>query len=143
MILLENDSGSGGHMGSNFSYISELITELGSTKVGFCLDTCHTFAAGYNIATQDGLTQTLREIKKTISFSRLKLVHLNDSVGELGSGLDRHNHIGLGKIGEGGFRRILTSQLAKRPLIMETPIDNRRSNAENMDKVRELAGLSK
>jgi deoxyribonuclease-4 len=143
MILLENDSGSGGHMGSNFGYIADLINELGSKKLGFCLDTCHTFAAGYNIATEDGLAQTLRVLKKTIGFSKLKLVHLNDSVGELGSGVDHHDHIGLGKIGVEGFSRILASQLAKRPLIMETPIDSRRSDYQNMDKVRELAGLSR
>jgi deoxyribonuclease-4 len=143
MILLENDSGSGSHMGSNFDYIAELINQLGSPKIGFCLDTCHTFAAGYNIATQDGLAQTLRIIRKTIGFSRLRLVHLNDSVGSLGSGVDHHDHIGLGRIGEEGFRRILRSQLVKRPLIMETPIDGRRSDAENMDKVRELVGLSR
>ncbi len=143
MILLENDSGSGGHMGSNFGYIADLVNELGSKKLGFCLDTCHTFAAGYNIATEDGLAQTLRVLKKTIGFSKLKLVHLNDSVGELGSGVDHHDHIGLGKIGVEGFRRILASQLAKRPLIMETPIDSRRSDYQNMDKVRELAGLSR
>lgn len=143
MILLENDSGSGGHMGSNFGYIADLINELGSKKLGFCLDTCHTFAAGYNIATEDGLAQTLRVLRKTIGFSKLKLVHLNDSFGELGSGVDHHDHIGLGKIGVEGFRRILVSQLAKRPLIMETPIDSRRSDYQNMDKVRELAGLSR
>jgi deoxyribonuclease-4 len=143
MILLENDSGSGGHMGSNFGYIANLLNDLGSEKLGFCLDTCHTFAAGYNIATEDGLAQTLREIKGTIGFNRLKLIHLNDSVGELGSGVDHHDHIGLGKIGEDGFRRILRSQLAKRPMIMETPIDSRRSNAENMSEVRKLAGLNR
>ncbi len=143
MILLENDSGSGGHMGSNFGYLADLVNELGSKKVGFCLDTCHTFSAGYNIATKDGLTQTLRIVRKTIGFNRLKLLHLNDSVGDLGSGVDHHDHIGLGKIGVEGFRRILKSQLAKRPIILETPIDNRRSDVVNMEKVRELAELSR
>ena len=142
-ILLENDSGSGGHMGSNFDIIADLVNQLGSKKLGFCLDTCHTFSAGYNIATEDGLTQTLRVVSKTIGFNRLKLVHLNDSVGDLGSRVDHHDHIGLGKIGEEGFRRILASQLAKRPMIMETPIDSRRSDVENMKKVRELAGLNR
>jgi deoxyribonuclease-4 len=142
MILLENGSGSGSHMGSRFGDIAEFINELGSTRVGFCLDTCHALAAGYDIATKDGLAQTLREIRKTIGFSRLRLVHLNDSVGDLGSGIDHHEHIGLGRIGCEGFHRILTSQLAKRPMIMETPVDDRRSDAENMDKVRELVGLS-
>ena len=143
MILLENASGSGSHMGSRFGDVAELINELGSTRVGFCLDTCHAFAAGYNLVTQEGLAQTLREIKETVGFSRFKLVHLNDSVGGLGSGIDHHEHISLGRIGGEGFRRILTSQLTKRPMIMETPIDDRRSDAENMNKVLELAGLSR
>ncbi len=142
MILLENDSGSGDHMGSNFGDIAELINELGSTRIGSCLDTCHTFAAGYNIATRDGLAQTLQELRSTIGINRLKLVHLNDSVGGLGSGVDHHDHIGLGNIGEEGFRLILASQLSKRPMIMETPVNDRRSDAENMNKVLELAGLS-
>jgi deoxyribonuclease-4 len=143
MILLENDSGSGSHMGSSLTDIAELINNLGSTRVGSCFDTCHAFASGYNLATQDGITKTLHEIKKTIGFNRLKLIHLNDSVGGLGFGIDHHDHIGLGRIGEDGFHRILTSQLAKRPMIMETPVDDRRSDTENMDKVRELARVNK
>jgi len=67
------------------------------------------------------------------------LVHLNDSKGALGSKIDRHEHIGMGKIGETGFRNILKSRLAQRPLILETPIDERRSDIENLNKVRELA----
>lgn len=141
MILLENDSGSGSHIGSRFGDISDLINELGSIRIGFCLDTCHAFAAGYDLTTKNGLAKTLREIKKTIGFSRLKLVHLNDSIGELNSGIDHHEHIGLGRIGEEGFRHILASSLAKRPMIMETPIDDRRSDAENLNKVRELTRL--
>ena len=142
MILLENDSGSGSHIGSRFGDISDLINELESTRIGFCLDTCHAFAAGYDLTTKNGLAITLREIKKTIGFRRLKLVHLNDSIGELSSGIDHHEHIGLGRIGEEGFRNILASSLAKRPMIMETPIDDRRSDAENLYKVRELTRLN-
>jgi deoxyribonuclease IV len=142
-ILLENDSGSGNRMGSKFGDIADLIKDVGSTRIGFCLDTCHAFAAGYDIATKEGLTQTLRELGNTIGFGRLKLVHLNDSVGGLGSGIDHHNHIGMGNIGEEGFRLILASQLSKRPMIMETPMDNRRNDIDNMRKIRELAGLNK
>jgi deoxyribonuclease IV len=142
MILLENGSGSGNHMGSRLEDIAEIIDAVGSSRVGFCLDTCHAYAAGYDIATEEGLTDMLRTLRKTVGFSQLRLVHLNDSVGALGSGVDHHDHIGLGKIGEDGFRRILASQLAKKPMIMETPVDDRRSDAENMDKVLKLAGLS-
>jgi len=90
-----------------------------------------------------GLESTLSQIGNTIGFGRLKLVHLNDSVGRLGSGVDHHDHIGLGNIGEDGFRHILHSRLVKKPMIMETPIDDRRSDGENMAKVLELAGISR
>jgi deoxyribonuclease IV len=139
MILLENSSGSGNHIGAKLDDLSDLAKEVGGTKIGFCFDTCHAYAAGYDIATKDGLHYTLHEITKTIGFTRLKVIHLNDTVGGLNSGLDHHEHIGLGRIGEDGFRRILTSQLANRPMIMEVPIDDRRGDAENMAKALELS----
>ncbi len=142
MILLENASGSGSHMGSNLEEIAEIIAAFDSNRVGSCFDTCHAFGAGYDLTTQEGLAITLRNIRETIGFDKLKLIHLNDSYGDLGSGIDHHDHIGLGKIGEKGFRYILASQLAKRPMVMETPIDNRRRETENIDKVYDLAGLS-
>jgi deoxyribonuclease-4 len=141
MILLENDSGSGSHMGSRFRDIADLIKEVGGTRIGSCFDTCHAFAAGYDLTTKEGFTKTLRELAKTIGFSKLKLVHLNDSVGGLGSGIDHHDHIGLGKIGAEGFRLILASQLSKKPMVMETPLDTRRIDIDNMRKVQELAGI--
>lgn len=139
MILLENASGSGNHLGSKFDDLSTIADAVGGTRIGFCLDTCHAFAAGYNLSTEDGLKKTLNEIRKTLSFDRLKLVHLNDSVGALASGVDHHDHIGLGQIGEEGFRQILASPLVKRPMIMEVPVDERRGDLENMAKVRELS----
>lgn len=143
IVLMENGSGSGGHMGSTFEDIQDIINAVGNSKICTCLDTCHAYAAGYDIANVEGLKKTLRNIRKTIGFDRLKLIHLNDSASELGSGIDRHEHIGLGWIGEEGFRLILTSKLCKRPMIMETPIDDRRSDRENMRKVMELAGLTR
>jgi deoxyribonuclease-4 len=142
MILLENGSGSGSHMGSNLEEIAEIIAAVKSNRVGSCFDTCHAFGAGYNVATQEGLAKTIRKIRDTIGLDRLKLIHLNDSYGDLGSGVDHHDHIGLGKIGEEGFRYILASPLSKKPIVMETPIDKRRSDAENMEKVYELAGIN-
>lgn len=142
MILLENSAGSGGQIGSRLDELAEIVKAIGGTRVGICFDTCHAFTAGYDLATKEGLNATLREIIRTVSFGRLKLVHLNDSLGDLGSGIDNHEHIGLGKIGQEGFRDIIASQLVKRSMIMETPIDDRRSNTENMKKVYELAGIN-
>jgi deoxyribonuclease-4 len=143
VILLENGSGSGNHLGSHLEEVAEILATVGGSRVGSCFDTCHAYGAGYDVATKEGLAQTLRIIRKTIGFDKLMLVHLNDSYGDLSSGIDHHAHIGLGKIGEEGFRNILASQLARRPMVMETPIDDRRCDADNMDKVIELAGLSR
>jgi deoxyribonuclease-4 len=143
MILLENSSGSGDQIGSKLDELAEIAKVIGGTRIGICFDTCHAFAAGYDIASKEGLNATLREITRTVGFSRLKLVHLNDSLGELGSRIDHHEHIGLGKIGQDGFRHILASQLIKRPLIMETPIDDKRSDIDNMKKVYEFAGVNR
>lgn len=75
---------------------------------------------------------------RILGLERLKLVHLNDSKGGLNSRIDRHEHIGLGKIGEEGFRNILKSKLGRLPLILETPIDKRRNDQENLETVRRL-----
>jgi Endonuclease IV (EC 3.1.21.-) len=105
-----------------------------------CLDTCHAFAAGYDFRTPDALAETLREFDAEIGLGLLRLVHLNDSYGRIGSGLDRHEHIGLGHIGEEGFRHILHHpSLRDLPLICETPEDERRDDVGNLQKVRELA----
>lgn len=143
MILLENGSGSGNHLGSHLEDVAEIISAVSGGQVGSCFDTCHAYGAGYDVATRDGLAKTLRIIRKTVGFDKLRLVHLNDSHGDLGSGIDHHEHIGLGKIGEEGFRNILASQLARRPMVMETPIDERRRDTENMDKAYELARLNR
>jgi len=143
MILLENSSGSGDQMGFKLDELAEIAKAIGGTRIGISFDTCHAFTAGYDIASKEGLNETMREITRTVGFSRLKLVHLNDSLGELGSRIDHHEHIGLGKIGQDGFRNILASQLIKRPLIMETPVDDKRSDIDNMEKVYELAGINR
>ncbi|MGD8545331.1 MAG: TIM barrel protein, partial [Candidatus Bathyarchaeota archaeon] len=106
--------------------------------IGVCFDTCHAFAAGYDLISQKAVVETLQELDQTIGLKRIRLVHLNDSKGRLGSGIDRHEHIGMGKIGESGFRSILRSKLRRLPLILETPIDDRRSDVENLEKVIEL-----
>lgn len=138
-LLLENGAGSGGHMGSTMEDLAELIGLISSGRVGIAFDTCHAFASGYDVGSEFGLGTTLDVIRRTVGMERVKLIHLNDSVGVLGSGIDRHEHIGMGQIGESGFRSILRSALSDLPLVMETPIDERRSDAENLAKVRALA----
>jgi deoxyribonuclease-4 len=139
ILLLENAAGTRNSMGSNFEDIRHIMTEIDEKRrIGVCFDTCHAFAAGYDLISQKAVVETLQELDQTIGLKRIRLVHLNDSKGRLGSGIDRHEHIGMGKIGESGFRSILRSKLRRLPLILETPIDDRRSDVENLEKVIEL-----
>jgi len=141
MLLLENTAGEKNSVGSSFEHIGAILAGLSDDKrVGVCFDTCHAFAAGYELRTADGIASTLAQFDEQIGFSRLRLIHLNDTKGDLGSGLDRHEHIGMGYIGENGFRRILHDPVFVRlPLVCETPVDERRDDRGNIAKVRELA----
>jgi len=138
-ILLENTSGKTNEVGSTFEELKTIIDNVSTERIGVCFDTCHAFARGYDVSTQKGIDTTIRNIEQTIDFDLVQLVHLNDSKGELGSRLDRHNHIGVGNIGEDGFRRFLKSRFNTKPLILETPVDDFRSDRDNLEKVRELA----
>jgi len=140
MLLLENTAGMRNSIGSTFEEIKYIIDNLKHPDlVGVCFDTAHAYAAGYDLRTRRAVEETIHKLDRIIGFERLKLVHLNDSRGGLGSHIDRHEHIGLGNIGEDGFRAILKSRLSRLPLILETPIDERRSDLENLLKVLELA----
>jgi deoxyribonuclease-4 len=142
VVLLENGSGAGTQVGFRFEEISEMLRLIRDERAAVCLDTCHAFAAGYEWRTPEGLEETLESFEEAIGLEHLILLHLNDSVGQRGSGVDYHEHIGLGEIGDEGFRLILNERRLRRlPIIMETPIDERRSDEENMRKVKELAGL--
>ena len=139
MLLLENTAGTRNGVGGSFRDLQYIIERTAyPDKIGICFDTCHAFAAGYDIKTGEGIERTIKAIDETFGFSWIKLVHLNDSRGGLNSRIDRHEHIGLGKIGEEGFRNILKSRFVRLPLILETPVDDRRSDLENLMKVKEL-----
>lgn len=140
ILLLENTAGTRNSMGSSFEDIRSIASRIEDReRIGVCFDTSHAFAAGYDLVSRRSVEHILQRFDETIGLKDLKLVHLNDSKGGLGSKIDRHEHIGMGKIGEKGFRNILRSQLGQLPLILETPVDERRSDIENLRKVRELA----
>jgi len=141
MLLLENTAGEKNSVGSSFEHIHAIINGIEKTdRIGVCFDTCHAFAAGYELRTETGLAATLAQLDETVGLDRLKVIHVNDTKGDLGSGLDRHEHIGMGFIGEEGFRRILHNKVFfSLPLICETPVDERRDDRGNIQKVRELA----
>jgi len=139
VLLLENTAGTKNSMGSSFEDVQHILSKIEEReRVGICFDTSHAFAAGYDLVSRGAVRYTLRRLNEVVGLEVLKLVHLNDSRGALGSKVDRHEHIGLGKIGEQGFRNILQSKLGKLPLILETPIDERRDDLGNLGKVREL-----
>ena len=139
-ILLENSAGQLNSVGAKFEELANILKALDAKKrFGVCLDTCHTLAAGYGLRNKVEADKTFREFDDLVGIKYLDLVHLNDSTGYVGSGLDRHEHIGLGKIGEEGFRAVLShSSVRELPIIMETPIDDRRGNKENYEYVKRL-----
>jgi deoxyribonuclease-4 len=142
VLLLENSSGTKNSMGSTFSDIAAVLQSLPTERhrLGVCLDTCHLYAAGYDLRTSGALQATLDQFQDCIRLEKLLLIHLNDCCGHLGSHLDRHEHIGLGQIGERGFRAILSHPaLAGSPMILETPVDARRDDRGNLEVARLLA----
>ena len=142
MLLLENTAGEKNSVGSTFEHIGAIMDELPFPgRIGVCFDTCHAFAAGYELRTDEGIEDTLARFDEQVGLIHLRVIHLNDTKGDRGSGLDRHEHIGMGFIGEDGFRRILRhTAFSSLPLVCETPVDERRDDRGNIGKVRELAG---
>ncbi|HET6457801.1 MAG TPA: deoxyribonuclease IV [Nitrosopumilaceae archaeon] len=140
-ILLENTAGQKNSVGSDFEQLASILFQLKPEKrFGVCLDTCHAFAAGYDLRTEKTAALTLKKFGKTIGFEQLKIIHLNDSKGAIGCNIDRHEHIGLGQIGEIGLAHVIKFSNSKNiPIILETPIDERRDDLGNIKKVKELA----
>ena len=138
-VLLENSSGQKNSIGSSIEEMAEIFDRLDSGNFGLCLDTCHAFAAGYDLSAEKGVTRLLDLISDNIGIDRLKVIHLNDSKGDLGANLDRHYHVGIGKIGKDGFKFLLNAKrLHHIPFIMETPIDDVRNNIDNIEYVKSL-----
>jgi len=149
-ILIENTAGMGSAVGSRLEEVGEILAGLSNLPVGACLDTAHLFAAGYDIKTEAGLTSTLGQIESTIGMENVPVFHANDSKIALGGRVDRHDHIGKGRIGSEAFARILrhprfgaagAEGLAGRAFIAETPIDDPGDDRRNVAALWELAGL--
>jgi deoxyribonuclease-4 len=140
MILLETMAGQGTTIGSTFkelAAIRELISD--KSRVGICLDTCHVFAAGYDITTPEGYSSLWKEFDKAIGISHLKAIHLNDSKKECCSYIDRHEDIGQGKIGIEGFRLLMNdTRFFSIPKILETPKADLQDDARNMATLKKL-----
>ena len=142
-VLLENTAGAGSHIGGRFEElraIRDLARKHTRLPIGYCLDTCHLLASGFDIATAKGLRATLRHAEQVLGLARVHLIHANDSKGALGSHLDRHAHIGAGHIGREAFQRILRHpKLRGKPFILETPVDHPGDDQRNLDTLKSLA----
>jgi deoxyribonuclease-4 len=123
MILLESTAGQGSAIGWHFGQLAAILDRVReSDRLGVCLDTCHLFAAGYDFRTAEGYAAMIDELDRTVGVSRVRCIHTNDSKRELGSRVDRHEHIGKGKIGKAGFVHFVNDpRFVDVPFILETP----------------------
>lgn len=139
-LILENSAGMGGAIGSKFAELGKIVRDVGGDRVRVCLDTCHTFAANYDMKTREGLDATMAEFEKEIGLEKLAAVHANDSKAPLGGGLDRHANIGEGHIGRDGFVNILSHKaFADVPFLLEVPgTDDSGPDKQNVDILKEL-----
>jgi len=135
-IALETTAGQGTALGGNLEHLARIIERVKEdSRLVFCLDTCHTFVAGYDLRTRQDYLDLFREIDDTVGRERLRVIHLNDSKREIGSRVDRHENIGEGMIGEGLFRLIMRDEFLEGvPKIIETPGD-----IENLQLLKSFA----
>jgi deoxyribonuclease-4 len=149
-ILIENTAGMGTSVGARLEDVAQILRGLRELQVGVCLDTAHLFAAGYDIRSEAGLANTIAHIDHTIGLDNVPVFHVNDSKIPLGGKLDRHEHVGQGKIGDQAFMRILQHPrfgsgppegVTGRAFLLETPIDDPGDDRRNVAKLWELAGV--
>jgi deoxyribonuclease IV len=142
-VLLENTAGAGCHLGSRFEELRALrdqAGELTDLPIGYCLDTCHLLAAGFDIASSAGLRAMLQHADATIGLDHVRVIHANDSKFPHGSHVDRHAGIGKGHIGSVAFRRILAhARLRAKPFILETPVVDEGDDQRNLDTLKRLS----
>jgi deoxyribonuclease-4 len=141
-LLLENGAGRGTELGADWEHFAILLDLLdGDQRVGMCFDTCHAHAAGHRLDGQRWIGLTLEGLASAMGLERLRLIHLNDSRGEVGSRLDLHEHIGRGTIGSAGIRTFLRRRaLRSRAAILETPIEREGDDRRNLRRTKRLRG---
>ncbi len=142
MLLIENTTGGGTKLGGCFEELRvmrEVAANYAGVGIGFCLDTAHCLASGYDLASERGLRETVRQAEQVLGLENVRVFHANDSKTPLGSRVDRHQHIGEGCIGAEGFRRILAHpKLRTKPFILETPRDRESDDRRNMETLKSL-----
>ncbi len=143
-ILLETTAGQGTSIGYRFEHLAEIMEKVGiPERIGICLDTCHIFSAGYDFRTEEQYEALIKELEKLIGIDYVFLIHMNDSKKECGSRVDRHMHIGKGKIGEKGLSYFLKDNRFKEiPFIIETPKGKDEKGIDydiiNLQKLRQI-----
>ena len=142
-VLIENTAGGGGSLGCDLAEVGAVVHQAG-LPLGACLDTAHSYAAGFDLSRKAGLATWIRRVDETIGMERVFVIHANDSRAPLGSHRDRHEHIGRGGIGAAGFRGIVNHPALRRAVfILETPIDKPGDDLRNLRKVRDLVRKAK
>ena len=140
-IALETTAGQGSTLGHRFQHLRDILAGCGSSEqVVVCMDTCHVFAAGYDIRTEEGYDSIMAEFDQIVGLDRLEVLHFNDSKRAFGSRVDRHEHIGQGHIGKAGFRWFLNDpRLGQVPKLLETPKENQgEADRRNLKVLRSL-----
>jgi deoxyribonuclease IV len=140
-LAIETTAGSGANLGYKFAHLAEILDLVGQPeRMGICFDTCHAFAAGYDLRTAEGYHQTWEEFDQTVGLKNLLAFHLNDSQNDLGAKKDRHQHIGKGKLGLEAFRLIMNDErFAHLPMVLETPKDpDLKQDIVNLKVLKEL-----
>ncbi|MCK8816476.1 deoxyribonuclease IV [Natroniella sulfidigena] len=139
-ILLENVAGAGTALGSSLEELKQMIEPItNNDRLGLCYDTCHGFAAGYDLRVEEELDKLVRQIDQLFGLDKLGVIHANDSKTEFASNKDRHQHIGQGEIGLEGFENLVNHpQLRNKLFILETPIDDNGDDQQNLATLKEL-----
>lgn len=142
MLLLETTAGQGSCLGYRFEQVQQVLDAVNAPeRLNVCMDTCHLFAAGYDLRTPETYATTMQEFDERIGLARVKMIHANDSKKELGSRVDRHEHVGQGHLGAEAFRLLLAdTRLDHAPLLLETPKEGD-MDPINLAALRQAAGL--
>ena len=144
LCLLETTAGQGSSIGHRFEQLARILDRVRDpARMGVCIDTCHVFAAGYDLRTPKAYEQTMTEFDRVVGIAQVRALHLNDSKRELGSRVDRHEHIGEGQLGRGAFRSVLRDPRWEGiPMVLETPKGEKRGknlDGVNLQRLRRLA----
>ncbi len=144
-VLIENTAGQGSCIGWRFEHLRDIFAAVADpARLGVCIDTCHTLAAGYELRTDAGWQETWAAFERTVGIARVRAFHVNDSRTPLGSRVDRHQHLGRGELGLGAFRRLVNEpRFAGLPMVIETPKPVDRADVVNLGILRALHGRTR